>query len=186
MFDLAPQRQCAWSEQLRAKGHDTSNKESFEDWRNRNSERLFGLPDLLCEQWIYRYWCRAQFSFLALDTLTCEETRMSTTEILDQIHREYGVTPDPARDIHVFENRIHESGLHPTARAFANLNTWDYPIVVLRTPHGIKNRRMENDQIKLVLVEGHQRHRYLMALSHAQRAPEGPHSVYILESPIVK
>jgi hypothetical protein len=141
---------------------------------------------MLCEQWIYKYWCRAQFSFLPLETLTCEDIEMTASEILEQVHREFGVTPTPDHDRNLFENRKLFGGLHPTAQAFADLNTWDYPIVLLKTPHGIKSYNVEQPHTRLVLVEGHQRHRYLYALNHFDDAPPGPHKVYVLSSPITE
>ena len=51
---------------------------------------------------------------------------------------------------------------HPTARAL-DLGAWDYPIIVLETPSGIRNRREDLPDVRLMLVEGHQRHRYLAA-----------------------
>jgi hypothetical protein len=40
-------------------------------------------------------------------------------------------------------------------------------------------------QVRYVIVEGHQRHRYLNALHELGMPPAGPHEVIVISSPIV-
>lgn len=55
-------------------------------------------------------------------------------------------------------------------------------MVLLSTPNGIVVGGQVLPQVRLVIVEGHQRHRYLNALHALGMAPSGPHEVLILSS----
>ncbi|MCY1083745.1 hypothetical protein [Archangium lansingense] len=71
---------------------------------------------------------------------------------------------------------------HPTVAALLR-GTWDYPIVVLETPSGIRRREGPARGDRFLLIEGHQRTRYLNVLAH-RGVRTGPHQVFVLQSPI--
>jgi hypothetical protein len=73
---------------------------------------------------------------------------------------------------------------HATARALDS-GTWDFPMVLLSTPGGVIDGNRPLPDVRLVIVEGHQRHRYLNALHALGHPPEGPHDTIILHSPLV-
>lgn len=185
MFHFERGRPGVWPAHLQPIGFGDHEVESFEDWWLRHQDELSHLPPELCEQWIYKHWFQSSFAFLPLNTLTCETIEMTAAEILTQVHRELAVNLDPEFDLRVLgEPRM--GRVHPTGAAFAELNTWDYPIVVLRTPSGFRGFDIEDAAIRLVLVEGHQRHRYLNALNHFGNAPNGPHKLLAISSPLVR
>lgn len=184
MFAIGPERPPAWPERLKPVGEGGFDKEPFEAWWERHRRELDHLPTELCEQWIYRHWKGSPFAFLPLDTLVCKAQLLPGSSIIKNVHREYGVQLDPGRDRNVFEAGPLGVPL-PTAQAFMDRDTWDYPIVVLRTPSGFEGHASASKDIRWVLVEGHQRHRYLNALSFFGAAPEGPHRVLVISSPMV-
>jgi hypothetical protein len=184
MFAIRPERPPVWPERLKPVGEGGFDKEPFEEWWGRQETELGHLPAELCEQWIYRHWHYSPFAFLPLDNLVCEELSLFTPDIIDNVHREYGGELNPGFDRNVFERGTLGEPL-PTAKAFLERGTWDYPIVVLRTPNGFAGFTRVSQNIRLVLVEGHQRHRYLNALAFFRAAPPGPHRVFVLDSPMV-
>jgi hypothetical protein len=60
--------------------------------------------------------------------------------------------------------------------------TWNYPIVVLQTPDGIRTKGgLVDPNVRYCLIEGHQRFRYLNALTvHGAAAAE--HGLFLLNS----
>ena len=58
-------------------------------------------------------------------------------------------------------------------------------MVLLSTPHGVIDNGAAHPEVRYVLIEGHQRHRYLNALHARGTPPPGPHEVIILTSPLV-
>lgn len=176
--------QSVWPNRLQPIGYGGHEVESFDDWWTRHQAELSHLPSQLCEQWIYKHWSQTSFDFLPIETLVCEEIEMTASDILRQVHRELAVELDPEHDLRVL-GRERMGPIHPTGAAFAENNTWDYPIIVLRTPSGFRGFDVEDPSIRLVLVEGHQRHKYLNALHHFGNAPVGPHKLFAVSSPAV-
>lgn len=149
-----------WPDELRPEGYDTFQKESFARWWARVGQQLAHLHPTLCEQWLHKHWQQSPAAFLPLERLSWRLDRMTTAAIVEQVHREWARTLNTEHDFKTF----HRDGVdkHPTARAL-DLGAWDYPIIVLETPEGIRNRHEELPGVRLMLVEGHQRHRYLVA-----------------------
>ncbi len=183
MFDLSKKLPAVWPDWLTPNGVGEPDKEDFDEWWARHSDTLPHLDPLLCEQWIHRHWTQSPFAFLQLDDLTCQSVKMAPDEIFGSIHREWAQTLNPKHDLSVFQQKI-GGKKHPTAAAIDD-GTWDFPIITLSTPDGVRGLKGEFPEMKLVLVEGHQRHRYLHALYQFEKAPQGPHEVFVLESPIV-
>ena len=58
-------------------------------------------------------------------------------------------------------------------------------MILLNTPNGIEDGGEQKADVRFVIVEGHQRHRYLNALHALGNPPKGPHKVFIVSSPVV-
>jgi len=180
-FDLDHVPPTVWPEALRPVGEATHAKEPFDVWWARNRQVLAHLPEDLCEQWIYRHWTHSPFSFLPLDGVSWVRRLWSGGELLASIHRAWGGELHPQFDYDAFQGR---GGADRQTTAVAlDQGTWEYPMVLLSTPFGIVDRGEVLPNARLVIVEGHQRHRYLNALHALERPPAGPHETIILSVP---
>jgi len=180
-FNLDHVPPTAWPETLRPIGESTHAKEPFNDWWDRNRHVLAHLPQDLTEQWIYRHWTYSPFSFLPLDNLEWERRSWCSADLLASVHRAWGGELHPEFDYEAFQRR---GGTDRPATALAlDAGTWDYPMVLLSTPFGVIDGGTPLPDVRLVIVEGHQRHRYLNALHALRRAPVGPHDTIILTTP---
>lgn len=178
-----PDDRSVWAEHLKPRGEGTLEKETFDRWWSRNGVELAHLPAVLCEQWIYRHWTHSPFTFLPLETLVWRQESVSGEELLGSVHRAFGGEPNPQFDYETFQRRG-GADRHRTAVALDS-GSWDHPMVLLSTPNGIVDVDSTHTAVRLVIVEGHQRHRYLNALHALGRPPAGPHEVIILRSPEV-
>ncbi len=183
-FDLDISRNTVWPTHLMPHGEgERFDKEPFNHWWSRVQGELGHLPAPLCEQWIYRHWLASPFHFLPLDSLAWSSVTLSGEALLARVYRAWGGELDAKFDYEVFQRRGGDDR-HATAKALDD-GTWDYPLVVLATPHGIQNNGDIHNAVRWVIVEGHQRHRYLAALHALGRPPVGPHAIYIISSPII-
>jgi hypothetical protein len=149
--------------------------ESFDEWWKRAGETLSHLHQKIAEQWIYRHWERTPYKNVPIKELLWRQETWATERVLSEvfIREEYG-SLDPAFDYGVFHGRNREPG-----RTMDKTGTWDYPIVVLETPDGVKKMSGVDRTIRYCLIEGHQRFRYLNALySRNECATE--HSLFTL------
>lgn len=190
MLDFRTVGPKVWPLHLRPIGDNTHEKEPFVRWWARNIGQIGHIHPQLAEQWIYRHWYYTNFAFLPLDTLTWELIDMDGEEILTRVRREISKRVDPEWDYNQFQG-MHGLGKSQTARDL-DRGTWEYPIVALSTPTGwvTRNEKHPHDFIqlpdeRLMLLEGHQRHRYLNALHWRGTPPKGPHRVFIVKSPMV-
>ena len=140
------------------------------------------MPQDLCEQWIFRHRTHSRFSFLAIENLTWERRLWDGEQLLTSIHRAWGCELHPDFDYVTFQRRG-GANRHATALALDG-GTWDYPMVLLSTPWGVVEGGKMLPDVRLVIVEGHQRHRYLNALHAFGRPPPGPHETLILSTPL--
>lgn len=138
------------------------------------------LPAVLCEQWIYRHWTHSPFTFLPLQTLAWQQRFLDGEELLGSVYRAFGGELNAQFDYETFQRRG-GADRHRTAVAL-DCGSWDFPMVLLSTPYGIVDLNTAHPAVRLVIVEGHQRHRYLNALHALRRPPTGPHEVIILSS----
>ena len=175
-----PDHRNNWPDHLRPLGEGGVDKESFSDWWARNREELAHLPADLCEQWIFRHWQHSPFTFLSLGALLWERRTYDGDELLRSVYRAFGGDLEPQFDYETFHRRG-GANRHPTAVALDS-GTWDYPMVLLSTPRGIIDLGQRRRNVELVIVEGHQRHRYLNALHALGRPPRGPHQVIVLST----
>jgi hypothetical protein len=181
MFDVNRYQDAVWPDHLRPVNEGEWNKEAFENWWERFGGELGHIHPKICEQWIHRHWTHSPWSFLALPSLTWEVRNYSAADILGELHREFGGELNVEFDYKTFQRNGYDK--HHTAQAL-DQGTWDYPIVTLSTPSGITTLDGDFPNVRLVLVEGHQRHRYLNALFHKGVAT-GPHEVFVLSTPQV-
>jgi hypothetical protein len=173
-----PDHRSVWPEILRPVNHDSHDKEAFDTWWQRNTVILSHLPPDLCQQWIYRHWTHSPFSFLQPETLTWERRFYDGQELLGSIYRAFGGDLHPQLDYETFQ-RKRGADRHQTAKALDS-GTWDYPMILLFTPRGVIDVGNYLPDVRLLIVEGHQRHRYLNALHALGRAPFGSHEVLVL------
>ncbi len=186
-FDLDRTPATSWPADLEPIGENSFYKEPFDVWWARHRERLGHLPPDLAEQWIHRHWLHSPFSFLPLDTLGWERRAWNGDMLLASIHRAWGggnAGLNPEFDYRAFQGKGGDDRLQ-TAREL-DAGSWVMPIVLLATPSGIVSNDQLLPDVRLVLVEGHQRHRYLNALDALRRSPAGPHETIILHSPLVE
>lgn len=183
MFDFRSHRPSVWPVHLRPKGEGTGHQEAFSPWWERHKEELNHLHPQLAEQWIYRHWGGTEFTFLPIESLKWELVAMAGEEILSSIRREISRCLEPDFDYDQFQGDL---GFEKSPTAVElDEGTWPFPIVALSTPSGWRARHADLPDERLMLVEGHQRHRYLNALHHKGLAPPGPHDVFIIKSPVV-
>jgi hypothetical protein len=130
---------------------------------------------MMAEQWIYRHWIWSPYRNLPLDQLVWRQESWKTRRILEEAFRrpQFGML-QPAFDYEVFHGKYFEP-----ARSMDQTGTWNYPIMVLSTPNGVKTTRGVFAQVRYCLIEGHQRVRYLNALS-ARGECAGEHCVFLL------
>tara|TARA_R110001599_G_C11978273_1_gene634637 strand:+ start:89 stop:643 length:555 start_codon:yes stop_codon:yes gene_type:complete len=180
LIDLSKYAPSTWPPHLAPIGEGFQ-KEPFITWWLRNRQELQHLDKRICEQWIYRHWGYTDFDFLELERLSYKSIFLSAQEIVYSVAYDRGVTLTPETDRYVFERSAAGIPIAP-ATAFQRLNTWDYPIITLEAAGGYIGRRASSLEPSLVLIEGHQRFRYLTSLVHHYDAPEGPHEVFVLKT----
>jgi hypothetical protein len=179
MLDLVQNRETRWRDSLRPKGEGTFDQEPFSDWWKRHADDFRHLHPRIAEQWIYRHWRWAHFQFLDLTSLKWCKHSLSTAELLIQVHLEFGGPCDAEYDYGVFANPG-GGGKTATARHWQD-GSWTIPPVVLSTPEGIINHTGPLPEVRMILVEGSLRYRFLNAL-HDRGEAHGPHEFYLLET----
>ena len=178
MLDLVNDRTDTWPETLRPIGEGDHEKEPFSEWWDRNRSELTNLHPQIVEQWVYRHWTFAKFKFLQLRRITWSVRRLSTTEFLNDVHLEFGGPAEADHDYRVFMGEMSVRKLS-TAINWRN-GTWTISPVVLSTPQGIIGHEGPEPTVRMVLVEGSKRFRWLNAL-HERGEATGPHDVYVLK-----
>lgn len=184
MFDFRDYRGPIWPKHLKPEGEGTPYQEDFEPWWQRHSVEFSHLHPLLAEQWIHRHWSGTDFAFLPIETLRWQLASRSGDEILRSVRREIDTRLEPEIDYDQFQGLL---GFDKFQTAIElDEGTWKHPIVALSTPSGWRSRRQGDlPKERLMLVEGHLRHRYLNALHAKGIPPKGPHQLFILYSPLV-
>lgn len=189
MLDFRTAGPRVWPPHLQPIGDNSADKESFAAWWGRNESEIGHLHPQLAEQWVYRHWDYTEFAFLPLETLSWQLRQMEGGEVLANVRREISKQLDPEWDYHQFQGEGKEKT--QTAQEL-DQGTWAHPIVALSTPSGWVTRSREHPhdfielpQERLMLLEGHQRHRYLNALHWRGTPPRGPHQVFVVSSPVV-
>ncbi len=180
MFICPVDTKCVWQKELCPIGHESFRKESFDDYWLRNRDHFHGLPADLVEQWVFRYFCKHPHSYIPLSSLTYSRQKMTPADFMRLVKSATDNCLDPEWDYEVFHKC---PGGHPTSDAL-DRGRWDYPPILLSVPNGFHDGLKSWPDAKYILIEGHQRRRYLNALIH--RGVVMPaQEVLLLESPIV-
>lgn len=159
-IDVRKKYGASWPREMMPLGFGTIDVEPFADWWRRHKAELSNLHPEICEQWIYRHWEHSTLRVLPLDRLEWSEERWTPQEFLSTVGLSYGQEPiDPTWDYDCF----HQHPNNPTARAL-DQGAWDFAPVVLRTSDGFYDTHGRFCKSRYLLVEGHQRRRYLGAL----------------------
>jgi hypothetical protein len=174
-FDATGYAASAWPDSLKPVGAGAVQCEPFDEWWNRHKITLAHLHPMIAEQWIYRHWIWSPYRNLPLDQLVWRQESWKTRRILEEVFRrpQFGKL-QPAFDYEVFHGKYFEPG-----RSMDQTGTWNYPIIVLSTPNGVKTTRGFFGEVRHCLIEGHQRVRYLNALS-ARSECAAEHCVFLL------
>lgn len=186
MFDLRGWPEEIWDENLKRKGYGGHHNEleKYDDWKERTAAPLAHLHPEICEQWIYKHWTSSRLSFIPLDDLSWREEFWAPEYFIEKVRTWRGNEAlNPEHDYRAFTERQYEKK-HPTAAAL-DTGHWDYAPIVLRTPDGFIDTIGEAVKAEYLLVEGHQRRRYLNALLY-RGVKLDPQRVFVLDSPIVK
>jgi len=160
---------------------DTPGQESFTAWWSRVREELGHLDPRVLEQWIHRHWTHTVYR-LDLLRLTSELRKMSTEEILSSVGSVDDFRPEDREvDSEALVRTFNPSGepFEPAATMNAT-GSWNIPIVVLESPAGFAYGDRATPDVRLWLIEGHLRFRYLRALVSTGRPVAREHDVLLL------
>lgn len=181
MLDLRNVPQCSWDEKFEPLGFGTLNVENFPDWEERVGNQIGNLCPEIRQQWVHRHWTYSPLSFLPLESLSWREERWAPQRFIAEVKSWRGDEAlNPEHDFKVFANPGGRK--RPTAEAL-DQGEWDFAPPVLSTPGGFIDTLGNHVQAEYLLVEGHQRRRYLNALT--ERGVElVDQRVFILKSPL--
>ncbi|MET4103129.1 hypothetical protein ABIE58_002566 [Roseovarius sp. MBR-78] len=173
------ERVSVWNSTLKAKEHSRFDLESFDSWWKRNYAIISHLNKEICEQWIYKYGPDHPHSYLELDKVSWTQEMWTPEHFVQSVRSATDNRLAPEFDYEVFNRDGFNT--HPTATAL-NLGSWDFAPIVLYTPGGFLDRYRAMQNYEYLLIEGHQRRRYLNALV-AQGQQLSEQRVFVLISP---
>ena len=156
---------CAWPPETKPQEISSFRLEEFSDWYIRVYCEPFDLDVEICEQWIHRHW-GCGWSFIPLNLIKWHVEYWPPSYFLDHVKTWRGGADrfNPDFDYNVFTVDMPD-GIHPTSSALNN-GYWDYAPLVLETGGGFIDTIGDRVDCEYVLIEGHQRRRYLNALVH--------------------
>jgi hypothetical protein len=179
-FDTSGHSESVWDESLEPLGNETFQKEPFASWWGRNRPKLAHLSPIIAEQWIYKHWTRSPYKHLPIERLSWRQEMWETDRILQKVFRRWPSEPlQPEFDYNVFHGKGHEPGL-----TMDKTGTWNYPVVILETPDGVRTSSRVLPAVRYCLIEGHQRVRYLNALK-VRNECAAEHAVFILSQQVM-
>jgi hypothetical protein len=126
----------------------------FDAWWHRCNSAVGHLHPMIAEQWIYRHWRETSYRNLPLEKLTWASEQWRTVDIIHQVYAK-AATPLNFRKVQTEESEPFKS--------FNTIGTWNYPIVVIRAPDGIRiydpeiNDYKHIQAVRFCLIEGHKR-----------------------------
>jgi hypothetical protein len=176
------EHECVWDETLKPIGEYPWEKESsFPDWWKRVNKQLGHLRPQIAEQWIHRHWKRTPFKHVQLENLTWRLEQWKTSDIFEKIYVRNdcwrngldSLTPDGDYE----ENKNDED---QPAKSLRSIGTWDYPIVVISTPNGVRDYDEHLAHVRFCMIEGHWRLQLLWAWASKKLAADR-HQVFVLE-----
>jgi len=171
---------AAWDASLTPAGFGTTHKESFESWHERNKQALAHLHPAIAEQWIYKHWTSSPYKNLPIEGLTWRQEKWKTDKILNEVFRRLPSEPLVSEyDYKTFHGKSVEPAL-----TMDRTGSWNYPIIILDTPEGVRTSSSTLANVRHCLIEGHQRVRYLNALKSRHECAD-EHLLFILSSPVL-
>lgn len=159
-----------WEARFKPIGGGSADQEPFSSWWARHSSEFGHLDPQVLEQWVHRHWHHSRFCRLPLTQLSSRREVWSTERILKGVYNDDEISPD-----YDFEKLAE----HHVGRTMLSSGTWDYPMLILSTPEGFKDRMGEHADVRFRLIEGHRRFRFLYALAHRRQA-RASHEVLII------
>ena len=179
IIDSDREYECAWSPCLRPVGVGTFEKEKFDTWWERTKHLIGHLHPLIAEQWIYRHWTQSPYCYVPLQNLGWQQEKWNTEAIYKDIFVRPSFGPNrPESDFKAFSDKY--MGSSEPRKTIRSLGTWDFPIVVIRTPDGLRSEGVHY-RVPYCLIEGHQRQLYLQAWHlHGSSPAAERHSVFVL------
>jgi hypothetical protein len=178
MLNITNSRGPVWPNSLMPRGAGSFEQEDFASWWKRNKIHLAHLHQEICEQWVYRHWDSSAFKWLSLQDLKWSRATWDVDKILSEVTFSFSETFNANYDYEQISGKMYQSRTQ-TSQAFEQ-GTWDFPIVLLAAPDGVVLHGELLPEKKYVLVEGHQRFRYLNALHVLKKPVNREHLVYIL------
>ena len=128
---------------------------------------------------MHRHFATAFCRFLPLEDLKWRKEILPAGEILRSVFPEFSKRFDPEIDYAQLHGDL---GFPKSATAAALDNgTWDYPVIALDTPDGIISSVGERPEVRMVLIEGHTRYKYLNALHVLSKPMNDTHEFFVLE-----
>jgi hypothetical protein len=171
--------ECAWDPWLSPFGGGNFHEESFDTWWSRCRHQLNGLHPMIAEQWIYRHWNQSPFRDLPLAQLAWRQESWRVEDIFNDVF----VRPCYIRDFADLDLEGDFKQNHrKTCEPFKSLNTtgtWDFPIVVIHTPDGVRANFKHLPEVRFCLIEGHRRFRFLIAWE-GRAFTADRHAVFVL------
>lgn len=159
----------AWDPALEPRNWGSFDIEPFDCWARRNHEALLHIHPEICEQWLYRHWLQSPMCFIELDNLHWQMVEWEPAYFLTAVGTYWGADDfEPEFDFNTFHQQGGKSR-HRTAVALDS-GAWDYAPIVLATEQGFISTQGNYVNRPFLLVEGHQRRRYLNALASRGKA----------------
>jgi|SRR5712671_585036 len=173
-----------WDAALKPIGERTPHKETFESWWKRCKHHVPNLHPMIAEQWIYRHWGETHYGYLPLRQLTWRLEIWSSADIFDRIY----VRPNfgelhPENDFKWTQgNEFKALNLKETEphKSLAATGTWNYPILVIETPEGVRTEGEHIKDVRFCLIEGHTRFRFLKAWEEGRAFTAEQHEIFVL------
>jgi len=96
---------------------------------------------MIAEQLIYRHWTASPYKNLPIEQLFWRQEAWETDRILNEVFRRWPSEPlQPEFDYEVFHGKKSEPAL-----TMDKTKTWNYPIVILETPDGVRTSSSRKD-----------------------------------------
>jgi len=141
IFDTSGHSASVWDQSLEPVGNGTAQKEPFTTWWRRNGSKLAHLNPMIAEQLIYRHWTASPYKNLPIEQLFWRQEAWETDRILNEVFRRWPSEPlQPEFDYEVFHGKKSEPAL-----TMDKTKTWNYPIVILETPDGVRTSSSRKD-----------------------------------------
>ncbi len=170
-----------WPNHWKPRDAGTFDQEAFETWWPRVAQDLGHLDSRICEQWIHRHWSHSPYYGMDVRGMSSALRRMSTHSLLREVGTVDDRSPDPPPDPVSLYDDFNPSGepLEP-ALSINKTGTWNIPVLLLENAGGFAYFTQLFTSVKLWLLEGHQRLRYLRALRSLGKQVAEEHDVLVL------